>query len=71
MRWGAQKKEKNFVLTSSDGLASHLPDLASYTPPELQMFVELFRKKNIQPMTISAKKNLHLTNLVEALHEHL
>jgi predicted nuclease of restriction endonuclease-like RecB superfamily len=43
--WGAQKKEKLFVLTSSDGLMSHLPDCASYTPPELQMFVELFRKK--------------------------
>ncbi len=43
--WGAQKKEKLFVLTSSDGLVSHLPDYASYTPGELQMFVELFRKK--------------------------
>jgi uncharacterized protein len=45
VRWGAQKKEKTFVLTSSDGLVSHLPDYASYMPPELQMFVELFRKK--------------------------
>ncbi len=45
VRWGAQKKEKVFVLTSSDGLVSHLPDYASYTPPELQMFIELFRKK--------------------------
>jgi predicted nuclease of restriction endonuclease-like RecB superfamily len=45
VRWGAQKKEKTFVLTSSDGLVSHLPDHASYTPPDLQMFVELFRKK--------------------------
>jgi predicted nuclease of restriction endonuclease-like RecB superfamily len=43
--WGAQKKEKLFVLTSADGLVSHLPDYASYTPAELQMFVELFRKK--------------------------
>jgi uncharacterized protein len=45
VRWGAQRKEKNFVLTGSDGLVSHLPDHASWTPPELQMFVELFRKK--------------------------
>jgi predicted nuclease of restriction endonuclease-like RecB superfamily len=45
VRWGAQKKEKQFVLTTPDGLVSHLPDYASYTPPELQMFVELFRKK--------------------------
>jgi len=43
--WGAQKKEKLFVLTSTDGLVSHLPDYASYTPADLQMFVELFRKK--------------------------
>ena len=45
VRWGAQRKEKNFVLTSSDGLVSHLPDTAAYVQPELQMFVELFRKK--------------------------
>jgi predicted nuclease of restriction endonuclease-like RecB superfamily len=45
VRWGAQRKAKSFVLTSADGLASHLPDHASWTPPELEMFVELFRKK--------------------------
>lgn len=45
VRWGAQKKDKTFVLTSSDGLVSHLPDYASYTPSDLQMFVELFRRK--------------------------
>ena len=45
VRWGAQKKEKQFVLTTPDGLVSHLPDYASYIPPELQMFVDLFRKK--------------------------
>lgn len=45
VRWGAQKKAKHFVLTASDALVSHLPDYASYTPPDLQMFVDLFRKK--------------------------
>ena len=45
VRWGAQKKEKQFVLTTPDGLVSHLPDYSSYTPPDLQMFVDLFRKK--------------------------
>jgi predicted nuclease of restriction endonuclease-like RecB superfamily len=45
VRWGAKRAEKNFVLTSSDGLVSHLPDTASYVPPELEMFAELFRKK--------------------------
>ena len=43
--WGAQKKKKSFVLTPQDGLVSHLPDTASWTPPELQMFLDLFRKK--------------------------
>lgn len=43
--WGAQKKPKTFVLSASDGLVSHLADSASYTPPELKMFVELFQKK--------------------------
>jgi hypothetical protein len=43
--WGAQRKEKLFVVTSSDGLVSHLPDYGSYTPPELAMFAEQFRKK--------------------------
>src|SRR5579871_5654753 len=46
VRWGAQRQERNFVLTGSDGLVSHLPDHASWTPPEMQMFVELFRKKS-------------------------
>ena len=33
------------MLTASDGLVSHLPDTASYVPPDLVMFAELFRKK--------------------------
>jgi predicted nuclease of restriction endonuclease-like RecB superfamily len=44
--WGAKRKPKSFVLTSADGLVSHLPDYASYMPPELTMFAELFRKRN-------------------------
>jgi predicted nuclease of restriction endonuclease-like RecB superfamily len=46
LRWGAQRKDKLFVLTSDDGLVSTAPDYASYTPPELTMFAELFRKKH-------------------------
>jgi predicted nuclease of restriction endonuclease-like RecB superfamily len=46
LRWGAQRKEKTFVLTSDDGLVSTAPDYASYTPPELTMFADLFRKKH-------------------------
>lgn len=45
IRWGAKRRETKFVLTTSDGLISHLPDRAGYVPPELEMFVELFRKK--------------------------
>jgi predicted nuclease of restriction endonuclease-like RecB superfamily len=45
VRWGAQRKEKLFMLSAEDGLLSHLPDTASYTPPELKMFIDLFEKK--------------------------
>lgn len=45
LRWGPQRKERKFLLSSRDSLVSHLPDFAGYTPPELGMFAELFRKK--------------------------
>jgi predicted nuclease of restriction endonuclease-like RecB superfamily len=45
LRWGPQKRPKVFSLTPRDGLVSHLPDLGGYVPPELGMFVELFRKR--------------------------
>jgi predicted nuclease of restriction endonuclease-like RecB superfamily len=45
VRWGTQRKEKILVITTADGLVSHLPDHASLIPPELEMFAELFRKK--------------------------
>jgi predicted nuclease of restriction endonuclease-like RecB superfamily len=45
LRWGPQRKPKNFTLTSGDGLVSHSPDTGTYVPPELAMFAELFRKK--------------------------
>jgi predicted nuclease of restriction endonuclease-like RecB superfamily len=45
LRWGAQRKPKKFTLTPKDGLVSHAPDTGTYMPPELGMFVELFRKR--------------------------
>jgi predicted nuclease of restriction endonuclease-like RecB superfamily len=45
VRWGAQRKEKLFTLSSEDGLVSHAADTGTYVPPELGMFVELFRKR--------------------------
>jgi uncharacterized protein len=45
LRWGAQRKEKTFSLTDADGLTSNRPDSGQYVPPELAMFVDLFRKK--------------------------
>lgn len=45
LRWGAQKKPKTFQLTHRDGLVSHVPDHGTYTPPELRLFVESFRKR--------------------------
>lgn len=44
LRWGPQKKPKAFVLTHTDGLVA-ATDPGMYVPPELAMFVELFRKR--------------------------
>jgi uncharacterized protein len=44
VRWGAQRKEKVFTLNDSDGLKSHTVDYGDYTPKDLVMFAESFRK---------------------------
>lgn len=43
VRWGADKKEKVFSLTGSEGLRSHLPDFGVYTPREITNFEANFR----------------------------
>lgn len=45
LRWGAEKKPKVFHLSNTDGLVSHQAETGAYVPPEVPMFVELFRKK--------------------------
>jgi predicted nuclease of restriction endonuclease-like RecB superfamily len=45
LRWGAQRKPKVFLAGPSDGLVSHYADTGTYVPPELGLFVELFRKR--------------------------
>jgi predicted nuclease of restriction endonuclease-like RecB superfamily len=45
VRWGAERKEKQFALSGLDGLRSHAPDFGVYTPPELQMFADTFATK--------------------------
>jgi predicted nuclease of restriction endonuclease-like RecB superfamily len=45
LRWGPQRKPKNFSITPGDGLVSHFIDSGMYVPSELAMFVELFRKR--------------------------
>ena len=45
VRWGPQCRPKTLLVTPADGLVSHYPDQGMYTPPELAMFVELFRKR--------------------------
>ncbi len=45
LRWGPQRKPKKFALSSADGLVSPTPDSGMVVPPELAMFVELFRKR--------------------------
>jgi predicted nuclease of restriction endonuclease-like RecB superfamily len=44
VRWGAQRKEKAFHLSDADGLRSHTVDYGDYTPKDLVMFAESFRK---------------------------
>lgn len=45
VRWGTERKEKQFSLASVDGVRSYLPDFGVYTPPELKMFAESFSAK--------------------------
>lgn len=45
LSWGPQRKPKTFLLGPDDGLVSHAADTGTYVPPELAMFVELFRKR--------------------------
>jgi predicted nuclease of restriction endonuclease-like RecB superfamily len=45
LRWGAERREKVFHLSSKDGLVSHQPETGAYVPPEVPMFVEMFQKK--------------------------
>lgn len=45
LRWGTQRKSKQFLLTHRDGLVSPAPDFGVWVPPELGMFVESFRKR--------------------------
>jgi predicted nuclease of restriction endonuclease-like RecB superfamily len=45
LRWGTQRKPKVFQATPSDGLVTHYADSGTYVPPELGLFVELFRKR--------------------------
>jgi predicted nuclease of restriction endonuclease-like RecB superfamily len=52
LRWGAQRKEKTFELSTADGLQSHTPDFGVYQPKELTVLAENF-KKMVPDWTIS------------------
>jgi predicted nuclease of restriction endonuclease-like RecB superfamily len=45
LRWGAQKKNKVFLLTHRDRLVWPGADPGMFVPPELSLFVESFRKR--------------------------
>jgi predicted nuclease of restriction endonuclease-like RecB superfamily len=45
LRWGPRRQPLPFYLSAEQGLVSHDPDTGTYVPPEIGMFVELFRKK--------------------------
>ena len=44
VKWGPQRKEKEFRLETANGLKSHLVDHGDYTPPEIITFAESFAK---------------------------
>jgi predicted nuclease of restriction endonuclease-like RecB superfamily len=44
LRWGAQRKEKTFEISTADGIESHTPDFGVYQPKELSVLAENFRK---------------------------
>ena len=43
--WGAERRAKKLILTAADGLVSHQAETGMFVPPEISMFVELFRQK--------------------------
>ncbi len=59
VRWGAERKEKSFTLSNSDGLKSHLVDTGDFVPKELQMFAESFRK-SVQDWELSTDADVVL-----------
>jgi hypothetical protein len=44
LKWGPKREPRTFHLESTDGLVSHYSDSGTYTPPELNAFVERFRQ---------------------------
>jgi predicted nuclease of restriction endonuclease-like RecB superfamily len=43
--WGPERRPKKLVVASRDGLVSHQAETGMFVPPEIGMFVELFRQK--------------------------
>jgi predicted nuclease of restriction endonuclease-like RecB superfamily len=56
VRWGAQRREKQFTLSAADGLRSPAPDFGVYTPKEFDLFAESFRA-NVADWLLSAEPN--------------
>jgi predicted nuclease of restriction endonuclease-like RecB superfamily len=60
LRWGPERKPKQFTLSPADELVSHLPEHGTYVPPELAMFAEQFRKKAVDWRLVEASDVLPL-----------
>jgi uncharacterized protein len=43
--WGPERRPKKLVVSATDGLVSHQAETGMFVPPEVPMFVELFRQK--------------------------
>ena len=44
LEWGPRKELRTFLLSSDDHLVSHYQDSGTYSPPELNAFIERFRQ---------------------------
>jgi predicted nuclease of restriction endonuclease-like RecB superfamily len=56
VRWGAERKQKVFALSATDGLRPYTPDFGTYTPKEFDIFVETFRS-TVREWELSVEPN--------------
>jgi predicted nuclease of restriction endonuclease-like RecB superfamily len=56
VRWGSERKSKQFALSATDGLRPYTPDFGTYKPKEFDIFVQNFRA-TVTDWELSAEPN--------------